>query len=272
MQFLLQEENLTPYVEGALGRWFPVTKDAQEEPFWQADPHRNPSTTSTRRHSDVRVHEELEVHHPQQRERLGQGGKPRDQREGARRQGRRRDDRPHQAGRRLIGASPRREGPSLSRRAARPVHTARMAIAHDRSAPLTHRRPPIAAPKARRWPPPAAGLGHRSSSRPMSSSSCFRALSRWPTASGSRAHPANYVALFDDPIFARAVVNTLIFLIVGVNLKMMVALALSGFFAQNRWPGSGCRCSSSCPGRCRRSRPSCPSASCSIPNGASSTR
>ncbi len=38
--FLLQEENLTPYVEGALGRWFPVTKTAQERPFWQADRHR----------------------------------------------------------------------------------------------------------------------------------------------------------------------------------------------------------------------------------------
>jgi multiple sugar transport system substrate-binding protein len=38
--FLLQEENLTPYVEGALGRWFPVTKKAQGSPFWQADRHR----------------------------------------------------------------------------------------------------------------------------------------------------------------------------------------------------------------------------------------
>jgi len=38
--FLLEEENLTPYVEGALGRWFPVTKAAQERPFWKADPHR----------------------------------------------------------------------------------------------------------------------------------------------------------------------------------------------------------------------------------------
>ncbi len=38
--FLLQDENLTPYVEGALGRWFPVTKEAQERPFWKADPHR----------------------------------------------------------------------------------------------------------------------------------------------------------------------------------------------------------------------------------------
>jgi multiple sugar transport system substrate-binding protein len=40
VSFLLQEENLTPYVEGALGRWYPVTKAAQERPFWQADRHR----------------------------------------------------------------------------------------------------------------------------------------------------------------------------------------------------------------------------------------
>ena len=38
--FLMQEENLTPYVEGSLGRWFPVMKTAQERPFWQADKHR----------------------------------------------------------------------------------------------------------------------------------------------------------------------------------------------------------------------------------------
>ncbi len=38
--FLLEEANLGPYVEGALGRWFPVTKEGQESPFWQADPHR----------------------------------------------------------------------------------------------------------------------------------------------------------------------------------------------------------------------------------------
>ena len=40
VSFLLQEENLTPYVEGALGRWFPVTKASQDSPFWQADKHR----------------------------------------------------------------------------------------------------------------------------------------------------------------------------------------------------------------------------------------
>ena len=38
--FLMQEENLTPYVEGSLGRWFPVMKAAQERPFWKADSHR----------------------------------------------------------------------------------------------------------------------------------------------------------------------------------------------------------------------------------------
>jgi multiple sugar transport system substrate-binding protein len=40
VSFLLQEENLTPYVEGALGRWFPVTRAAQQRPFWQQDRHR----------------------------------------------------------------------------------------------------------------------------------------------------------------------------------------------------------------------------------------
>jgi multiple sugar transport system permease protein len=48
-------------------------------------------------------------------------------------------------------------------------------------------------------------------------------------------HPQSYVHLIDDPIFARAALNTLIFLVIGVNLKMLVALGLSGFFIQARW-------------------------------------
>ncbi|MBR0970377.1 MULTISPECIES: ABC transporter substrate-binding protein [Bradyrhizobium] len=40
IKFLLQEENLRPYVEGGLGRWFPVTTASQQSPFWQADKHR----------------------------------------------------------------------------------------------------------------------------------------------------------------------------------------------------------------------------------------
>jgi multiple sugar transport system permease protein len=47
-------------------------------------------------------------------------------------------------------------------------------------------------------------------------------------------HPASYVKLFDDPVFFRTVVNTLIFLIVGINLKMLLALFLSGFFVHTR--------------------------------------
>jgi multiple sugar transport system permease protein len=46
--------------------------------------------------------------------------------------------------------------------------------------------------------------------------------------------PATYVRLVDDPIFGRAVINTLVFLIIGINLKMVVALFLSGFFVQAR--------------------------------------
>jgi len=40
LKFLMQEENLRPYVEGALGRWFPVTTASQKSAFWQADRHR----------------------------------------------------------------------------------------------------------------------------------------------------------------------------------------------------------------------------------------
>src|ERR1700737_2833792 len=47
-------------------------------------------------------------------------------------------------------------------------------------------------------------------------------------------HPESYVALYHDPIFARAAVNTLIFLVIGINFKMLVALFLSGFFIQER--------------------------------------
>jgi multiple sugar transport system substrate-binding protein len=38
--FMLDDANLTPYVEGSLGRWFPVTKAAQQSAFWKGDSHR----------------------------------------------------------------------------------------------------------------------------------------------------------------------------------------------------------------------------------------
>jgi multiple sugar transport system permease protein len=47
--------------------------------------------------------------------------------------------------------------------------------------------------------------------------------------------PASYEELWSDPIFQRSVVNTLVFLFVAINLKMFVALMLSGFFMIQRW-------------------------------------
>jgi multiple sugar transport system permease protein len=48
-------------------------------------------------------------------------------------------------------------------------------------------------------------------------------------------HPDSYERLFADPIFYRTVINTLVFLVVGINIKMVIALMLSGFFVQKRW-------------------------------------
>jgi multiple sugar transport system substrate-binding protein len=39
--FLMEDANLQPYVEGALGRWYPVTKTGAASKFWTEDPHRN---------------------------------------------------------------------------------------------------------------------------------------------------------------------------------------------------------------------------------------
>jgi multiple sugar transport system permease protein len=47
--------------------------------------------------------------------------------------------------------------------------------------------------------------------------------------------PASYVKLFDDPIFFRTAVNTVVFLLVAINIKMAIALFLSGFFLHTRW-------------------------------------
>ena len=48
-------------------------------------------------------------------------------------------------------------------------------------------------------------------------------------------HPESYVKLFDDPIFFRTAVNTLVFLVVAINVKMAMAMVLSGFFLYKRW-------------------------------------
>ena len=47
--------------------------------------------------------------------------------------------------------------------------------------------------------------------------------------------PQLYVDLVHDPVFLRTAVNTLVFLIVAINVKMVIALFLSGFFTHKRW-------------------------------------
>ena len=44
-----------------------------------------------------------------------------------------------------------------------------------------------------------------------------------------------YVRLFADPIFFRTLINSIVFIVVSVNLKMFAALFLSGFFLNTRW-------------------------------------
>lgn len=40
VKFIMAEENLGPYVEGSVGRWYPVTKAGQASAFWKGDKHR----------------------------------------------------------------------------------------------------------------------------------------------------------------------------------------------------------------------------------------
>ncbi|MDB5894153.1 MAG: transporter permease [Rhodoferax sp.] len=48
-------------------------------------------------------------------------------------------------------------------------------------------------------------------------------------------HPSSYVKLVEDPIFFRSVINTIVFLVVAINVKMVAAMVLSGFFVTPRW-------------------------------------
>jgi multiple sugar transport system permease protein len=48
-------------------------------------------------------------------------------------------------------------------------------------------------------------------------------------------NPETYAELIRDPIFTRTVFNTVAFLVIAVNIKMFLALLLSGFFVQQRW-------------------------------------
>jgi multiple sugar transport system permease protein len=47
--------------------------------------------------------------------------------------------------------------------------------------------------------------------------------------------PALYAELFSDPRYLTTVVNTLLYVVIGVNMKMFLAFLLSGFFIRKRW-------------------------------------
>ncbi len=47
--------------------------------------------------------------------------------------------------------------------------------------------------------------------------------------------PASYRQLFADPVYPSALLNTLIYLLIAVNLKLFLALLLSGFFLRKGW-------------------------------------
>ena len=105
--FLMQDENLTavrrrlarPLVSGDQDRHAEQVLAGRPAPQGRAG-------AIQRGHDAVRVHQELQVHGPQQRERVGQGDEPRDQRRLDAGEGHRRNDRPHQAGRGLSSDNP----------------------------------------------------------------------------------------------------------------------------------------------------------------------
>ena len=65
----------------------------------------------------------------------------------------------------------------------------------------------------------------------------FLAFVVYPVAYGLSlaSSPSLYLDLVSDPLYLRAVADTLLFVVVGVNVKMFLALLLSGFFMRPRW-------------------------------------
>jgi len=53
------------------------------------------------------------------------------------------------------------------------------------------------------------------------------------------SNPATYRQLLTDPVYPSALLNTLIYLLIAVNLKLFLALLLSGFFMRKGWWSKG---------------------------------
>jgi len=65
----------------------------------------------------------------------------------------------------------------------------------------------------------------------------FLAFVVWPIGYGlwMAGRPSLYTELLDDPLYLRTVVNTVLFVGLGVNVMMFAALLLSGFFMRRGW-------------------------------------
>ena len=65
----------------------------------------------------------------------------------------------------------------------------------------------------------------------------FFAFVVYPVAYGlwMASEPSLYGELVANPLYARTVVNTVLYVALGVNVKMFLALLLSGFFMRRRW-------------------------------------
>lgn len=65
----------------------------------------------------------------------------------------------------------------------------------------------------------------------------FAAFVAYPVAFGlwMGSKPSDYGVLFSDPRYVTTAINTLLFVAVGVNVKMFMAFLLSGFFMNRGW-------------------------------------
>jgi multiple sugar transport system permease protein len=95
--------------------------------------------------------------------------------------------------------------------------------------------PAPAAPRALRWPPTETTWGVILL---IPYAVVFAFFVVYPLVYGFYlgSNPASYAKLFNDPVYLRGVRNTLVFLLVAVNLKLLLALAVSGLFVHpQRW-------------------------------------
>ena len=65
----------------------------------------------------------------------------------------------------------------------------------------------------------------------------FAAFVLYPVVYGlwMGSDPALYGLLFGDPRYVTTAINTLLFVVIGVNVKMFLAFLLSGYFMSRSW-------------------------------------